>query len=271
MKKNEDLNYLVPFDFTEVAISALESAVQLKKNNGGEIYVLNVIKNQTYRTVTENKMTALKKSWRMEKSVYLNVLVTEGDLIEQVIKTAKETKANYVVMGTHGVKGSQNVFGSHALRMVADSDIPFLITQKGKSLTNLKNIVLTYSYDKETVQITKFIEELAKNNEATIHLVGYIENEQNFKSKTLTNEVILGGFLNEKKINYEFAKLPGVESYDKELLDYAQNVDAGVIAAAYFNGSKIALFKNFVQDLITNDKSIPVLTANAETLSKMYF
>ena len=216
-------------------------------------------------------MNSLKKDWRTKNSVYLNVLVNSGELIKEVTQTAEDLNVDYVVMGTHGIKGSQNVFGSHALKMVGNSNVPFLITQKGTSLSNLKNIVLTYSFDKETVQITKFIEELAKNNNATIHLVGYSDTDTTFKNKKLTNEVILGGFLNGKKINYEFGSLPGIKPYEVELLEYSEKVNADLIAAAYFNGSKLSIFKNFVQDLITNEKSIPVLTANAETLSRMYF
>lgn len=260
-------NYLVAYDFSNAADSALKSAFELKRNSGGYIFILNVVKSISEIEAVEKKMELLK----LKSPYFLFVRIEVGNLKNVIDNIIKKDKIDYVLFGTHGQKGIQKITGSNALKLVDKIDVPFLITQEGNNLKGLKNIILTYSYDKETVQINKFIEGLCKNNNAIIHLVGFDLNDNFLKAKKVANEIVMSKFLTEKNIHHKFIKLPGKSDYSVELLNFTKEIKADLIASAYFNGSKVSIFKNFVQELITNDLKIPVLTANAETMSKVYF
>ncbi|MBE0616426.1 MAG: universal stress protein, partial [Proteobacteria bacterium] len=57
----------------------------------------------------------------------LELRVTHGEPWEQILETARETKADLVVMGTHGRKGlDRALFGSTAERVLRRSTVPVM-------------------------------------------------------------------------------------------------------------------------------------------------
>jgi hypothetical protein len=63
------------------------------------------------------------------------------------------------------------------------------------------------------------------------------------------------------------ANIDKTKDFEKELITYAKEVDADLFAATFFSTSLIKGMSGFLQALIENEYSIPVLTVNAEDLS----
>ena len=263
----ESLNidkYFVPYDFTDATDDAFHYAIKLAKTAGrGEIILGHIVKKKDSSSNAEKKLAAVIDKLPADEKAMCTHKVMEGDIINDLPKMAEMVDASVIVMGTHGSHGMQKVFGSYALKVVSNSHIPFIITQENEKDTEINDIVMPFSFQRESVQVTKFAASLAEKFNATIHLVGYRGNDEWLLRDMKTNQAIVRKHLTEHGINYNMITLPGKKSYEKELMEYAKVVDADLIAAAYFPQGIRALFNSFLQEMIMNDQRIPVITINA--------
>jgi nucleotide-binding universal stress UspA family protein len=256
--------YLVPYDFTEVTDHAFHYALNLAKAaGGGQILLGHILGQKGDTSLAEQKLIEIINKLPQEDKEMTSYKVMEGDIYHDIDKMAKLTEASVIVMGTHGSHGLQKVFGSHALKVVSSSSVPFIITQEKERDPEINDIVMPFSFQRESVQVTQFAASLAEKFDATVHLVGYRGNDDWLLRDMKTNQAIVRKHLAQHKVKYNMITLPGKESYEKELMEYASVVGADLIAAAYFPQGIRALFNSFLQEMIVNKKQIPVMTINA--------
>ena len=134
---------LVPIDFGESSQRALDLAVDLVKSLGGSLTIAHVYEIPTYgysaltyhdadlerhaeedaRGKLEGALAAVRPSIPR-----VNGLLRRGAAWEQIVALIGETKADLVVMGTHGRHGIQRaLLGSVAERTVRMSPVPVLM------------------------------------------------------------------------------------------------------------------------------------------------
>lgn len=83
----------------------------------------------------------------------------------------KELEARLVVMGTHGVKGMQKLFGSYAIKVVTSTSVPFLVVQETSPPEKISNIVVPIDLTKESLQIINPAAEIALTHGAKVHIL----------------------------------------------------------------------------------------------------
>jgi hypothetical protein len=76
------------------------------------------------------------------------------------------------------------------------------------------------------------------------------------------NQAIVQKHLIQKGIKYEIVTLPNDRSFEKAVIKFAEEINADLIAAAYFDRGLRSLFHSFVDELFENKAKIPVLTVN---------
>ena len=139
-------------DYSKASVLALDEAVALAKQNGAELLVLHVIDPvppyvagediggaELYMKLEEASKREAEASMQklMEKVRKLRVnaaksLLLRGTAHEQIVRTAKNRRANLIVIGTHGRTGlSKLLMGSVASRIVSMAHCPVL-TVRGK-------------------------------------------------------------------------------------------------------------------------------------------
>jgi len=140
-------------DFSENADYAFEFAYGIAKRDEGILYILHVIPENPHRTLVE-AFVSKEDSERMQESIKedldnryrehyakkiengikFEIATKSGGKDEEIIKFAKEHKADLIVMGTHGRTGIGHVlFGSVAERVLRRSPIPvFMIPWRKK-------------------------------------------------------------------------------------------------------------------------------------------
>ena len=133
-------NILCPVDFDANSPAALEFAGKIAQETGGRIFLLHVVP-WTVATVpidasevlAELKQSATTRLRRLAKEkldarIPVEIVVTvAGDAGAEIVRTAKEWKADVVVMTTHGRKGlSHLILGSSAERVVREAPCPVL-------------------------------------------------------------------------------------------------------------------------------------------------
>ena len=255
--------YLVPYDFTTVTDEAFHYAIKLAHTGGGQVLLAHIVKRKEDSAAAELKLAATISKLSEEDQKVTTYQVMVGNIFEDIDKIAHLAGASVIVMGTHGANGLQKIFGSSALKLVASSSVPFILTQENQKKTEIDDIVMPFSFQRESVQVTQFAASLAEKYDATIHLVGYRGNDDWLLRDMKTNQAIVRKHLTQHNIKHNFATLPGKQSYEKELMEYARVVDADMIAAALFPQGIRALFQSFLQVMITNEQRIPVITINA--------
>lgn len=139
---------LVPTDFDEGAEGALDIAVDLAKKHGASITLLHAYEVPLYMysgvpAVPADYWTPIRNAaaQRLEAAVAELVkrspgakgMLSQGPPWEQILEGAKETKADLIVMATHGRRGlTHAVLGSVAEKVVRMSPIPVLTVRLGK-------------------------------------------------------------------------------------------------------------------------------------------
>ena len=61
-------------------------------------------------------------------------------------KLAEQINASAIIMGTHGAKGMQKVFGSFAMKVIISTGVPFMVVQENAIIKDFKNLVFSFCF-----------------------------------------------------------------------------------------------------------------------------
>ena len=260
MKKK---TFIVPHDFTPVADNALDHAIRTAAPLGAQIYVLHVVSKEKSISEAEESLDHVVKKFD-HLGVDLIPSVRIGSIFEDIGDFAKEHQAELIFMGTHGAHGWQHITGSHALKVVTNSDVPFVIVQDKKiKLEGYKNIVVPMDLHKETKQKLAMVANLAAYFNSKVHVVTPDETDEFLKHHVQANIQFAKRFFSERDVEMESSIVPR-SGFDKEVVKYAVGIDADLIAIMNINKTSFlsAITANYEQYIITNDAKIPALIVN---------
>lgn len=185
---------LVPIDFSETSLKALDHAVYIAKRNTADITLINVVENAyayapsaDYTAITfsnlenfeksvtkQSKEHLLKLAQRIKKKEGVNIIgiVSNGWVKEEILDTADSMKADIIIMGTHGVKGFREfITGSNAFRVVNEAKCPVLSIRKNVE-PGFKNILLPFRDKPHSREKVDYAIKMAELYGAKIHVLG---------------------------------------------------------------------------------------------------
>jgi nucleotide-binding universal stress UspA family protein len=255
--------FIVPHDFTMVADIALQHAIATAKPLNAVVQLLHVVskENQIQDALTQLHNVIEKFAG---EGVNLQPNVRIGSIFEDIGSFAAEHQAELIFMGTHGAHGWQHITGSHALKVVTSSQVPFIIVQeKSVKATGYDSIVVPMDLHKETKQKLSIVANLAKYFNSKVHVVTPDETDEYLRHQVISNITFSEGFFKDRNIEMTSA-IVSRSGFDKEVVKYAVSVDADLIAIMNLNRNNFlsALTTNYEQYIITNDALIPTLIVN---------
>ncbi len=260
-------NILVPVDFTSAAVTATNYAISIAKALSAEVNLLHITKDSK-----ENKKAKVKFEKFLEQfsnsGVTINHQVKAGDIFKDIATVAKELHTSIIVMGTHGAKGMQKVFGSFAIKVITSTHVPFIIVQDGNKHFTTNKIVVPFDTSKESLQIEQVVTAIAKETKSNILLTAEKYVDSALKIKASVHYGVVSKQFKEEGIPYEMEYIPKLSA--KEIIKLATKKQADLIAISYYNDSVIS-FDRFFQDLITNDAKIPVIIINSKEAGNYFF
>lgn len=235
---------LVPVDFSEQSLKALQHAAAVAQVLKGELYVVHILDepgviSSLFSDVNTDELT--EKVWTKlnslisESNIYVPVhpLVAKGSIYEEVVRISELVGASFIIMGTNGADGIVKRFiGSNALRVVRESRVP-VISLKGKSVQGTyKSILLPLDLTKETREKVNKAIELARQFDATIHVVSILltkDEEVVNKLKQQLHQV--EHFLTKAGVKHsaDFVHAEGKSSLSAEVLNYVHRVNADLL------------------------------------------
>lgn len=156
---------IVPVDFHEQSMIALEQTRSIAKFMNAEIIILYIIettdvisamfrKNDHDQKIFEEvnkKLGDLATATSEKSGIPVSVRIEKGKVYQQILRIAEETNARFIIMGKNDVdEGFQRYIGSNANHVISSANCP-VITIKGKEHNlGVKNIVLPLDLTKKT-------------------------------------------------------------------------------------------------------------------------
>lgn len=285
-KKSKETKYdniiLIPTDFSEVCGNAVIHGVHLARFLKYKAVILHVINNETKAALKkknvdsgyiEKRLKEYKTYYEKKYDVVVDTIAEEGSIFSTINEVAARIKANMMILGTHGKKGLQHVFGSYALRVVSESSIPVIVVQKKSFKQGYENIVLPVSNDleaRQTVQWAKLIATLFKSK---IHIFQAVEGDKGLNSrlKIITRQI--SDAFNEGNINHELTYAEPKGDFAKQLLSYATSNHADMIMIMTRPNIDVPGFSmsSWDEKLMFNETQIPVMCINPIELGYYYY
>lgn len=135
---------LVPVDFSETAISALQYTVQLfQRSPATEIILYHMYSDDDGESLATAALENLRNQL-LQPGRSINLITTQGrDLVEETEKVARHRKADLIVMGITGKSELARVFiGSNTLKMTEQKVCPVLIIPPQANFRAIKQVML---------------------------------------------------------------------------------------------------------------------------------
>lgn len=270
---------LVPVDFGEQSLIALDQSYNVARMVNAEIYILHVITENNalwglfskkeqgdFEEKLKIKLTEFAGFIEKKSGIKVIPLVEKGKLIETIIDTAERLKVKFLIVGTTGSTDiKQKVIGSNALRIIREATFP-VITIKGKHhRAGCKNIVLPLDLTKETREKVTNAIHFAKYFKSVVHAVTintttdtYIMNRLKMQLEQVSNYIKSQGVeCTQNFINSD----SGNENMCNALLDFSHKVEADLIMI--MTQQETEVIKYFVGSLakeIIHNSDIPVMS-----------
>lgn len=164
---------LVPFDFSNQSLIALEQSCNIAQMLNAEIYILYVInknkllfnKKEQYDFEEKLKIKLTEYTDLIEKKSGIKIisLIEKGNYLKSIIKIVKQLKINFLIIGITN-------FFDNIYQIINKVSFPVIII-KGEQNINYKNIVLPLDLTKETREKISNAINFAKHFKSIIHIV----------------------------------------------------------------------------------------------------
>lgn len=256
---------IVPWDFSEKAEFALLHAVHICKIVSTGIMLVHITKREADNDAQSQKLASIAVDVEREYAIETKYIVRTGNIFTEITKVIDETDALIAIMGTHGMKGLQKLTGSWALKVITGSKAPFIVVQdRPQPNADVTKIVLPMDFkleEREKLVWTSFLAGIFKCK----FYICYVETgDEIIHKRTIGNIKAATNYLESKGINYELHQLSGEKDMAKESINFAKQIDGGMIITMTTKNLK---FQDYVlgaseQQIIANDCKIPVMCVN---------
>lgn len=179
---------LVPTDFSECAMKAVDLAIPMAKRLDAEVLFLHLYPDPvgSMHVPTEGGNIRLSHAELGHIKSELDALVRRAEALdvqaravlvydrgnESIDDYADSYRVDLIIMGTHGLKGIAEWFGgSNAQYVTRHTDVPVLVVKNDVDSTRIRNILFASSFEENVTAPMLFLTELATHFNATIHLL----------------------------------------------------------------------------------------------------
>ena len=255
---------IVPWDFTHVAENAFQHAVNISRSLHRDILLLHIVADKKDISSKESKLKLDCEKLGNESGKIPEAMVVAGSIFHAIGDTAKSLKAEMIIMGTHGRKGAQKLFGSKALKVVVSSRIPFLIVQEKPVSNKVDTILMPIDFRSEHKEKSRWIQYLSSNFGARFIILKKNVKDRGFKRKTLSNIKFIETYLKGNDVPYEIVTASGKQSFKKEIVSYAKEHEADLILVM---ATRNITWVDYVlgapeQYILANPEHLPVMCLN---------
>jgi nucleotide-binding universal stress UspA family protein len=268
--EQERKSIMVTWDFSEVSYNALKHAIKMAHILKNTIVLFHIVTEESEVKSALARMDSVVGEIKNDLGEEVSYYVHHGKIFSEIAEYAskEENNVNFVVMGTHGMKGKQKLFGSWALKVVAGSSVPFIVVQDAPpEKDRYTDIVFPIDFKSENKEKLQWAIFLGKYLNSKVHLYKAPVADKNLQKKVNVNLNFAIRFLIQNNIDYEIHTAKKSSNFQKELLAFSKNIHADLILITttkhittidYIFGAK-------EQYLLSNSERIPVMCVNPKS------
>ena len=254
---------LVPFDFSEASVNALQYAIRyVGPNRPVDILALYVAAMPTAET-EENmlKMDFAKVvgsfQWKAKKAPEL--ITTTGDVIESILLVRANQEIDLILMGTMGDKVTDEAI-TNTSKLVLGANCPVISVPYGYEVKQPKDIALVLGKEEiEDREVLATLLDVARTCDSRVHVLTiYKESVYAEESIVDSTENLLEYYLEHFYVEHSFSKNQDVE---EGILEYINEKNIDMLAILPRNhAQKSTPSEGRLTQLLTLHSEIPVLT-----------
>ncbi|MFT3793535.1 universal stress protein [Flavobacterium sp.] len=267
---------LVPTDFSKHAEYALKVAAQIARENNSEIILLHMLELPHQGTdavgsgsdIPEIMFFKNKAISNLEdlmdvdylKGINVSEIIQFEKAFEGILGVSKKNNIDFIVMGSHGASGFQEMFiGSNTEKVVRFAEVPVLVIKNEMSTFNAKNLVFASDFSQEIKKPFRQLLEFAKGFDAQLKLV--MVNTPNTFKPTAVAEKIMADFMAEFDYPNHSMHIYNDVNVEKGILNFANSVNADLIGMCTHGRTGFAHFFNgSISEDLVNHAVRPVIT-----------
>ena len=268
-------NILVPIDFSETSLNAVNTAIRMGKRHGATLHLLHVISPKYFYptagiqapvfTLSEeilrsnidnlnNYCASIKRNHKVNCISHSQV----GAIVSATCKTAESENCDIIVIGTNTNSNALGYLsGNVAYSVLKESKCPVLTVPASKRINMFKKVVFPVRPVANAISKYDFSKEILNKNDSTVHIIGALQTEDTAKYADIRRLVHnVEGTLEKEMLDhsseYHFSK-----NIAKNLLATCSKLSADliIITASTQRSLKQYFSGNYTQKIINNDEA----------------
>jgi nucleotide-binding universal stress UspA family protein len=278
------MKILVPTDFSKNARHAVNYATMLAKVFMAEVELLNVytpavtrnnlnyplIQEETKKAVIEadKKLNEICIEMTESQGIQCKIHVLTGNMVEEVIRIAKESKIDLIVMGTMGASGiSKILFGSNTASVIENASCPVLAIPVSVKIELPKKVIYATNYYNSDMKTMKSLTKIVKTLNAELTIL-HVSREK-LKSERDLIEQFSKTVAKETDFQQPFFYVMPHEDTQKGIELFVESTEADLLAVATRKRSVFEkLFNSSLTKKMAYQSRLPLLAFQAEDVSQ---
>lgn len=266
-----DKHILVPWDFTIIAEYALQHAVHFANLINCNILLLHIVKKEENTKGIKDQLEKIIRENERSFNVPTSYLIKQGSIFNTITEVAEEIEAEMVVMGTHGIKGVQKYLGSWALKVIANTQVPFMVVQEAPQKNSIETLMYPINYRRENKESLFWVIQLSKIFNLKVEIYAARYTDRKLKKRVSSNLMFIKNNLDKKNIAYDFLWCDNVGEFPQQVIDHATKTKPDLVLIMTSRRLRWAdyMFGANEQYIIANSVKIPILCINPRPLKNV--
>jgi len=279
---------LVPTDFSEQAVNAMEFACQIARKSGASILVLHMVDlsgfidysaignsysmlgttagigfdEKVLKSLTENAEEKMKDFLQKFDHYPIDIdnKIEFGNAFQFIVGEIKESMFNLVVIGSKGSSGVEEfLVGSNTEKVVRHAKCPVITVKSKVDLDSIKDIVYASKFTHDETHVMEELKKIIAGTGATLHLVRVVtpnafETTRNIKS-------MIKGYVEKHKLDKYTINIYNDVVEEDGIIYFARDIDADMIALSTHGRTGLMhLLSGSIAEDVVNHARRPVWT-----------
>ena len=161
---SEKQNYLVPIDFRDESVIALEYALLVARKTGATLHLVFILEEESplLKMVLKDEQRDMIRRGASDKldelagkilsGIPFTTQIRQGKIYQEIIIAAMEVNADLILMGrTDSSDMLKNFTGTNTMHIIKESEIPVITLRKKPEYFGCDHIVLPLDLTKQTI------------------------------------------------------------------------------------------------------------------------
>lgn len=190
---------LAPVDFSDSSLNALDTAVAMAKRHGAVLNLLHIANEnfqvyghpnvdilpltppaiESIREASQTKLGLLVDNLIEQHGIEAKGEMASGLVTSEICKYAEKSKADLIVMGTHGTSGFREFFiGTNAYAVVKHAPCPVLTVPPNGKWESFSKILFPVRNVDGALEKYTFLRKIIRHNQAILLVLGIPDSDQ---------------------------------------------------------------------------------------------